>query len=124
MAFAIWGAHLLAARRMEQATLRQMLVPLLLAAALAPTLIFMQPDLGQSVSLSIILLGLLWYAGLPLKLFVSTVSGAVVAAGILAVSAGYRSARVQSYQPDGRCPGLGLSGPAGALRTGQRRIVR
>ena len=97
MAFAIWGAHLLAARRMEQATLRQMLVPLLPAAALALTLIFMQPDLGQSVSLSIILLGLLWYAGLPLKLFVSTVSGAVVAAGILAVSAGYRSARVQSW---------------------------
>ena len=41
MAFAIWGAHLLAARRMEQATLRQMLVPLLPAAALALTLIFM-----------------------------------------------------------------------------------
>ncbi|MBJ7466280.1 MAG: putative lipid II flippase FtsW [Mycolicibacterium sp.] len=97
MAFAVWGAHLLAARRMEQATLRQMLVPLLPAAALALTLIFMQPDLGQSVSLSIILLGLLWYAGLPLKLFVSTVSGAVIAAGILAVSAGYRSARVQSW---------------------------
>lgn len=97
MAFAIWGAHLLAARRMEQATLRQMLVPLLPAAALALTLIFMQPDLGQSVSLSIILLGLLWYAGLPLKLFVSAVSGAVIAAGILAVSAGYRSARVQSW---------------------------
>ncbi|MBX9921335.1 putative lipid II flippase FtsW [Mycolicibacterium frederiksbergense] len=97
MAFAVWGAHLLATRRMEQATLRQMLVPLLPAAALALTLIFMQPDLGQSVSLSIILLGLLWYAGLPLKLFVSTVSGAVIAAGILAVSAGYRSARVQSW---------------------------
>ncbi|MCF6389168.1 putative lipid II flippase FtsW [Mycobacterium sp. MBM] len=97
MAFAIWGAHLLAARRMEQATLRQMLVPLLPAAALALTLIFMQPDLGQSVSLSIILLGLLWYAGLPLKLFVSAVSGAVIAAGVLAVSAGYRSARVQSW---------------------------
>lgn len=97
MAFAIWGAHLLAARRMEQATLRQMLVPLVPAAGLALTLIVMQPDLGQTVSLSIILLGLLWYAGLPLKVFVSTVSAAVVVAGTLAVSAGYRSARVQSW---------------------------
>ncbi len=28
IAFAIWGAHLLAARRMERASLREMLIPL------------------------------------------------------------------------------------------------
>ncbi|MHA3021090.1 putative lipid II flippase FtsW [Mycobacterium sp. BMJ-28] len=97
IAFAIWGAHLLAARRMEQASLREMLVPLVPAAVLALTLIVLQPDLGQTVSLAIILLGLLWYAGLPLRVFVSSLAMAMVAAAILAVSRGYRSDRVQSW---------------------------
>ncbi len=97
VAFAIWGAHLLAARRMEQANLREMLIPLVPAAGLALTLIVVQPDLGQTVSLSIIVLGLLWYAGLPLRVFVSSLAAVTVAAGVLAVSAGYRSDRVQSW---------------------------
>jgi cell division protein FtsW len=97
IAFAIWGAHLLAARRMEQASLREMLIPLVPAAVVALALIVAQPDLGQTVTLTIILLALLWYAGLPLRVFVSSLAAAVVAAGILAVSAGYRSDRVQSW---------------------------
>jgi cell division protein FtsW len=108
IAFAIWGAHLLAARRLEQATLREMLIPLVPAAVLALTLIVLQPDLGQTVSLSIILLGLLWYAGLPLRVFVSSLSVAVVAAGVLALSAGYRSTRVQSWlDPSADAQGAG-----------------
>ncbi|MGV0780190.1 putative lipid II flippase FtsW [Mycolicibacterium sp. XJ775] len=97
IAFAIWGAHLLAARRMERASLREMLIPLVPAAVIALALIVAQPDLGQTVSLSIILLGLLWYAGLPLRVFLSSLLAAVVAAAVLAVSAGYRSDRVQSW---------------------------
>jgi cell division protein FtsW len=97
IAFAIWGAHLLAARRMERATLREMLIPLVPAAVIALALIVAQPDLGQTVSLSIILLGLLWYAGLPLRVFLSSLLAAIVAAAILAVSAGYRSDRVRSW---------------------------
>ena len=71
IAFAIWGAHLLAARRMERASLREMLIPLVPAAVIALALIVAQPDLGQTVSLGIILLALLWYAGLPLRVFLS-----------------------------------------------------
>nr|WP_246231302.1 putative lipid II flippase FtsW [Mycolicibacterium sediminis] len=97
IAFAIWGAHLLATRRMEKASLREMLVPLLPAAVVALTLIVVQPDLGQTVSLVIILLGLLWYAGLPLKVFVIGMVSAASLGAFLAVSAGYRSARVQSW---------------------------
>jgi cell division protein FtsW len=97
IAFAIWGAHLLAARRLERASLREMLIPLVPAALIALALIVAQPDLGQTVSLGIILLGLLWYAGLPLRVFVSSL-GAVFAAGaVLAMSAGYRSDRVRSW---------------------------
>jgi cell division protein FtsW len=104
IAFAIWGAHLLAARRMERASLREMLIPLVPAAVIALALIVAQPDLGQTVSLGIILLGLFWYAGLPLRVFLSSLFAAVVAAAILAVSAGYRSDRVRSWLNPGQDP--------------------
>lgn len=108
IAFAIWGAHLLAARRMERATLREMLIPLIPAAVIALGLIVAQPDLGQTVSLGIILLALLWFAGLPLKVFVSSLLAAISAAAILAVSEGYRSARVQSWlDPSADAQGAG-----------------
>ncbi|MBX7431677.1 putative lipid II flippase FtsW [Mycobacterium sp. Y57] len=97
IALAIWGAHLLAARRMEQASLREMLVPLVPAAVIALALIVAQPDLGQTLSMGVILLGLLWYAGLPLRVFVSSLVAILVSGAVLAVSEGYRSARVQSW---------------------------
>jgi cell division protein FtsW len=97
IAFAIWGAHILASRRMERASLREMLIPLVPGAVVALALIVAQPDLGQTVSLSIILLALLWYAGLPLRVFLSSLLAAVGAAAILAVSEGYRSDRVRSW---------------------------
>jgi cell division protein FtsW len=97
IAFAIWGAHLLAARRMERASLRDMLIPLVPAAVIALALIVAQPDLGQTVSLGIILLALLWYAGLPLRVFVTSLVAVFVAGAILAMSAGYRSERVRSW---------------------------
>jgi cell division protein FtsW len=104
IAFAIWGAHLLAARRMERASLREMLIPLVPAAVIALALIVAQPDLGQTVSMGIILLALFWYAGLPLRVFLSSLFAAVVAAAVLAVSAGYRSDRVRSWLNPGQDP--------------------
>lgn len=97
IAFAIWGAHLLASRRLERASLREMLIPLIPAVMIALALILLQPDLGQTVSLGIILLALLWYAGLPLKVFLTSTLAVLSAGAVLAVSAGYRSARVQSW---------------------------
>jgi len=104
IAFAIWGAHLLASRRMERASLREMLIPLVPAAVIALGLIVAQPDLGQTVSLAIILLGLLWYGGLPLRVFVSSLIAAAAAAAVLAVSEGYRSDRVRSWLNPGADP--------------------
>jgi cell division protein FtsW len=97
IAFVIWGAHLLAARRLERASLKEMLIPLVPAAVIALALIVAQPDLGQTVSLCIILLALLWYAGLPLRVFVSSLLSAVAAAAVLAFAEGYRSDRVRSW---------------------------
>ena len=108
IAFVVWGSHLLAARRMERASLREMLIPLIPAAVIALGLIVAQPDLGQTVSLGIILLALLWFAGLPLKVFLSSLLAAVSAAAVLAVSAGYRSDRVRSWlDPSADAQGAG-----------------
>lgn len=97
IAFAIWGAHMLAARRLERTSLRELLIPLVPAAVIALALIVAQPDLGQTVSLGIILLALLWYAGLPLRVFVTSLMAVFVAGAVLAMSAGYRSDRVRSW---------------------------
>lgn len=97
IAFAIWGAHMLAARRLERGSLRELLIPLVPAAVIALALIVAQPDLGQTVSLGIILLALLWYAGLPLRVFVTSLMAVFVAGAVLAMSAGYRSDRVRSW---------------------------
>lgn len=97
IAFAIWGAHLLATRRLERASLREMLIPLVPAAVIALALIVAQPDLGQTVSFGIILLALLWYAGLPLRVFVTSLLAVFMAGAVLAMSAGYRSDRVRSW---------------------------
>jgi cell division protein FtsW len=97
IAFAIWGAHLLAARRLERASLRELLIPLVPAAVIALALIVAQPDLGQTVSLGIILLALLWYAGLPLRVFGTSLLAVFIAGAVLAMSAGYRSDRVRSW---------------------------
>ncbi|MEH3140131.1 MAG: putative lipid II flippase FtsW [Mycobacterium kyogaense] len=108
IAMAVWGAHLLAARRMEQASLKEMLVPLVPAAVIALALVVAQPDLGQTVSMGVILLGLLWYAGLPLRVFLTSLGAVVVSGAILAVSAGYRSARVQAWlNPGADAQGMG-----------------
>ncbi|WP_082948668.1 putative lipid II flippase FtsW [Mycobacterium sp. 1274756.6] len=97
IAFLVWGAHLLATRRMERASLTEMLVPLVPGAVLAMGLILAEPDLGQTVSVGIILLALLWYAGLPLRVFVSSLAAIMAAAAVLAVAEGYRSDRVRSW---------------------------
>jgi len=97
IALAIWGAHLLAARRLERASLRELLIPLVPAAVIALALIVAQPDLGQTVSLGIILLALLWYGGLPLRVFGTSLLAVFAAGAILAMSAGYRSERVRSW---------------------------
>ncbi|TGD86389.1 putative lipid II flippase FtsW [Mycolicibacterium sp. CH28] len=108
IAFAIWGAHLLATRRLERASLRELLIPLIPAAVIALALIVAQPDLGQTVSLGIILLALLWYAGLPLKVFLSSLGAAIAAAAVLAVSEAYRSDRVRSWlDPNADAQGSG-----------------
>ncbi|MFT4199105.1 putative lipid II flippase FtsW, partial [Gordonia sp. (in: high G+C Gram-positive bacteria)] len=97
VALCVWGAHLLASRRRENVTLTELLVPLIPVAALISLLILLEPNLSTMITIAIIVGALLWFAGLPLKVFGSfVVSGVVIALG-LALIEGYRSERVRSF---------------------------
>jgi len=106
----VWGAHLLASRR-QNASVKEMVVPLVPAALLVCVLIVLQPNLSTTIAFGIILASLLWFAGLPLRLFLGIVGAGAAAALVLALTAGYRSDRVKAYLNPGADPqGIGYQG--------------
>ncbi|WP_028477579.1 putative lipid II flippase FtsW [Nocardia sp. CNY236] len=100
----VWGAHLLASRRAQRASLKDLLVPLVPASLLVCLLVVLQPNLSTTVALGIVLAALLWFGGLPMRLFVTTVLSGAIAAGVLALTAGYRSDRMRAYFNPGDDP--------------------
>jgi cell division protein FtsW len=104
LALALWGAHVLITKRALLHQWRHLLVPLVPMAVVVFALVMLQPDLGTTITLAIVLLALLWFGGAPGELFgamaIAAVAGAVVMAGI----AGYRSARIESFLHPGTDP--------------------
>ncbi|GAB05545.1 putative lipid II flippase FtsW [Gordonia amarae] len=97
VALCVWGAHVLAARRKENAGLKELLIPLLPMALLICVLIMLEPNLSTTITIAIIVGALLWFSGLPLVVFGSF---AVIGAGLavmLSLVAGYRSQRVLNF---------------------------
>ena len=67
----LWGADLLA-RKQQLGTLRRarhLFVPLLPGFALVALLVMLEPDLGTTCCFMLILLGLLWMVGMPMRYF-------------------------------------------------------
>ncbi|MEV6325505.1 putative lipid II flippase FtsW [Nocardia sp. NPDC051787] len=100
----VWGAHLLASRRAEHASLKDVLVPLVPAGLLVCLLVVLQPNLSTTIALGVVLAALLWFGGLPVRLFVTIALSGVIAAGVLALSAGYRSDRMRAFFNPGDDP--------------------
>lgn len=97
VALCVWGAHLLASRNRERASLKELLIPLLPVALLICLLIILEPNLSTTITIAIIVGALLWFAGLPVKVFLGFAgAGAAIAVG-LALVEGYRSQRVMSF---------------------------
>ncbi|GAB19335.1 cell division protein FtsW [Gordonia effusa NBRC 100432] len=97
VALCVWGAHLLASRRRDNASLRELLIPLLPVAALICLLIILEPNLSTTITVAIIVGALLWFAGLPLRVFGGFVITGIAIAIVLALAEGYRSERVRSF---------------------------
>ena len=97
VALCVWGAHLLASRRREHAPLKELLVPLVPVGVLICLLIILEPNLSTTITIAIIIGTLLWFAGLPVKVFGAFAITGIGIAVMLALVEGYRSQRVMSF---------------------------
>jgi cell division protein FtsW len=94
--FALWGAHILALRE-RYLTTTSLLVPVLPVFAVLSLLILAEPDFGGVVSLGLVLAGLLWAGGMPLRWFgAAFAGGAALLAAVVTFSAERRE-RLTSF---------------------------
>jgi cell division protein FtsW len=97
VALALWGAHILVVKRGLLHQYRHLLVPVVPVALVMFALIMLQPDLGGTVTLGVVLIALLWFAGAQLRLFGALALGALAGVVVLAVGTDYRLSRVLAF---------------------------
>lgn len=101
VALTLWGAHVLATRRAVMHRWKYALSPVVPVSILVFILLVLQPDLGMTISMGIVLVALLFFAGAPMRLLGMLAGGALAGALVLALSASYRLARVTAFfSPD------------------------
>ncbi|WP_441297616.1 putative lipid II flippase FtsW [Actinosynnema sp. ALI-1.44] len=111
LALVLWGAHVLVQKKALLHQYRHLLVPLVPVALLMFALVMMQPDLGGTVTLIVVLFALLWFAGAPMRLFGAAAIGGLGGIVTLSLTEGYRVARVLSFlDPEADPSGKGLQG--------------
>jgi cell division protein FtsW len=99
VAILLWGGDLLA-RKQQMGTLRRarhLFVPLVPAFTLVAGLVMLEPDLGTTCCFMLILLGLLWMVGMPMRYFLVVVSTLAAAVAALAFAAPYRWERLITF---------------------------
>ncbi|MFC3998641.1 putative lipid II flippase FtsW [Nocardiopsis sediminis] len=99
IAFALWGANVLA-RREELKQLvewRQLLIPLLPGCGTLVVLVLLGTDLGTTFVLLVTFLALLWVVGAPGKLFLGMIGLVVSLAAIMITVEPFRMARITSF---------------------------
>ncbi|MEO9138069.1 MAG: putative lipid II flippase FtsW [Jatrophihabitans sp.] len=99
LAMLLWAADLLA-RKQQLGTLkraRHLFVPLLPGFGLVTLLVMLEPDLGTTLCFMLILLGVLWMVGMPMRYFVGLVGLVGLAVTALAVTEPYRLERLTTF---------------------------
>jgi cell division protein FtsW len=95
----LWGADLLA-RKQQLGTLRRarhLFLPLVPGFALVSLLVMAEPDLGTTSTLMLVLLGLLWMVGMPLRYFAAVLALVGGAITLFAITAPYRLERLTTF---------------------------
>ena len=129
LALAVWGADLLA-RKEKLGMLvdwRHLLVPLMPGAGVLAMLVMAGDDLGTTSILLIILLALLWIAGIPTRVFTALLILMGLVLVLLIVAKGYGAARITDFlNPQNNTNPVGTNQQPiqGKLRAGLRRSVR
>jgi cell division protein FtsW len=99
LAILLWAADLLA-RKQHLRTLaraQHVFVPLIPVFVLVCVLIMLEPDLGTTMCFLLILLGLLWTLGLPMRYFASVLLAVGGVVTLLAVLEPYRLKRLLTF---------------------------
>ncbi len=97
ISLALWGADLLVRKQRLLRHARHLVMPLVPVAALLAALVVLEPDLGTSLCLAMVLFGLLWTVGAPARVFGALTVLATAAVTGLAVVEPYRFARVAHF---------------------------
>jgi cell division protein FtsW len=121
LALVVWGASLLSQRNRRLDTWRSLLLPLLPVAVAMMLLVLLEGDFGNTLMLAAIMMGMLFAAGAPLRLFAVLLSVGAGALLILTLAAPYRMQRFTSWLDPGADPlGFGWQVTQGqyALGTG------
>ncbi|MEO6700993.1 MAG: putative lipid II flippase FtsW [Jatrophihabitantaceae bacterium] len=99
LAILIWGADLLARKETLKSlqSARHVLVPLVPGFACIVMLVMAEPDLGTTLCFMLLLLGLLWMVGLPMRYFAGLL---LLVAGVIsffALTESYRLQRLTTF---------------------------
>jgi len=97
LALVLWGADLLVRKQRLLGDWRHLFVPLVPAVAVLSLLLLLQPDLGMTTTLLIVLVALLWVAGAPLRYFGLMCGALATVFTVLALAAPYRVRRLTSF---------------------------
>ena len=97
IALTLWGAHVLALRRNLMHRWKHALSPVVPVSLLIFVLLILQPDLGMTVSMGMVMVALLFFAGAPLRLMAALTAGGLAGAIVLGLTAGYRQARIAAF---------------------------
>jgi cell division protein FtsW len=109
LALVLFVADLLARPHRASDDLRAVLRPVLLLTFVVAVLLLRQPNLGTTIVVAGIALGMLFAAGAPLRSLLSATGIAVAGAGIMAFLADYRRERLLGFlDPWGRRDSQGL----------------
>ncbi|GAA4545980.1 putative lipid II flippase FtsW [Pseudonocardia xishanensis] len=100
VALTLWGAHVLVARRKVMHRWKHALNPLVPVTLLVLTLLVLEPDLGMTISVGIVMIALLYFGGAPMRLLATLAVGGAAGAVILGLTAGYRVSRITAFLSD------------------------
>jgi len=121
LALVIWGAEVLTRKDRHIPTWRNILVPILPVAGIMMILILLEGDFGNTLMLAAILCGILFAAGVPVRLFALFGGFGLFAVWVLTLAAPYRMERITNWlNPDADRLGFGWQVTQGqyALGTG------
>jgi cell division protein FtsW len=97
LALVIWGADVLAKRAMHRPTWAQLLLPIVPVSLLFTVLVLLEGDFGNAFMIVIIMAGLLFAAGAPMRFFIGLGAAGGLGVWLLMLAAPYRMERFSSW---------------------------